>query len=35
MLFEAEGYRPPTITKMLENEVLSSVDRELLSFYYK
>ena len=35
VLFEAKGYRPPTIAKMLESEGFSSVDGEWHSFYYE
>ena len=38
VLLEEEGYRPPTIAKILESEGItnfSSVDRERLSFYYE
>ena len=36
VLFEAEGYRPLTIAKMLESKGISvSIDGEWQSFYYE
>ena len=32
-LFEAEGYRPPTITKMLKSEGIFVSRREVAKFY--